>query len=55
MIQKYHILKKITDHNHDKYITTPDCLFGAVKLTKNADVNKYKFSGYGSGFDSRGS
>ena len=28
-------------------------LFGAVKLTKNADQNKYKYSGYGIGFDSR--
>ena len=36
-------------------ITLENCLFGVVKLTKNADVNKYKFSGYGSGFDSRGS
>ena len=28
-------------------------LFGAVKLTKNADKDKYKYSGYGIGFDSR--
>ena len=29
-----------------------NCLFGSVKLTKNADVDKYKYSGYGIGFDS---
>ena len=29
------------------------CLFGAVKLTKNADPDKCKYSGYGLGFDSR--
>ena len=29
-------------------------LFGAVKLTKNSDIDKYKYSGYGIGFDSRG-
>ena len=29
-------------------------LFGAVSLTKNADIDKYKYSGYGIGFD-RGS
>ena len=29
-----------------------DCLFGSVKLTKNADTDKYKLSGYGIGFDS---
>ena len=30
-----------------------DCLFGAVKPNKNADPYKYRFSGYGIGFDSR--
>ena len=29
------------------------CLFGSVKLTKNADPNKYQYSSYGIGFDSR--
>ena len=24
-----------------------DCLFGAVKLTKNANSDKYSYSGYG--------
>ena len=28
-------------------------MFGAVKLTKNADPDKYKYSGYSIGFDSR--
>ena len=27
-------------------------MFGAVSLTKNADIDKYKYSGYGIGFDS---
>ena len=30
------------------------CLFGAVTLTKNADIDKYGYSGYGIGFDRRG-
>ena len=30
-------------------------LFGAVTLTKNADINKYGYSGYGIGFDRRSS
>ena len=30
-------------------------LFGAVTLTKNADIEKYKYSGYGIGFDRRSS
>ena len=29
-----------------------NCLFGSVKLTKNADPDKYKYIGYGIGFDS---
>ena len=29
-------------------------MFGAVKLTKNADNDKYKYSGYGIGFDGKG-
>ena len=30
-----------------------DCLFGAVKLTKNSDPDKYSYSGFDIGFDSR--
>ena len=29
-------------------------LFGAVSLTKNADIDQYKYSGYGIGFDRKG-
>ena len=29
-------------------------MFGVVKLTKNNDIDKYKYSGYGTGFDSKG-
>ena len=35
--------------------TLKNCLFGAVTLTKNADIDKYGHSGYGIGFDRRGS
>ena len=31
------------------------CLFGAVALTKNADIDKYGYSGYGIGFDRKSS
>ena len=33
--------------------TPGNCLFGAVELTKNADPDKYSYSGYGIGFESR--
>ena len=32
---------------------THDWVFGAVKLTKNADPDEYKYSGYSIGFDLR--
>ena len=32
-----------------------NCLFGAVTLTKNADIEKYGYSGFGIGFDRRSS
>ena len=35
--------------------TLKNCLFVAVTLTKNADIEKYKYSGYGIGFDRRSS
>ena len=35
--------------------TIKNCLFGAVTLTKNADIEKYEYSGYGIGFDRRSS
>ena len=38
-----------------EYPTLENCLFGLVSLTKNADINKYKYSGYGIGFDRHGS
>ena len=37
--------------NVSSYPTLEHCLFGAVILTKSVDINKYKYSGYGIGFD----
>ena len=37
------------------YPTLENCLFGAVSLTKNGDIDKYKYSGYVIGFDRKGS
>ena len=39
--------------NSNTDFTLANCLFGSVKLTKNADPDKYKYTGYGIGFDSR--
>ena len=43
----YEISKNI---NISHYPTLEIYLFGAVILSKNADINKYKYSGYGIGF-----
>ena len=44
----YEISKGI---NISDYLTLENCLFGAVSLTKNADIDRYGYSGYGIGFD----
>ena len=41
--------------SNDNDPTLKNCLFGAVTLTKNTGIDKYKFSGYGIGFDRRSS
>ena len=41
--------------SNDSNPTLKNCLFGAVTLTKNADIEKYEYSGYGIGFDRRSS
>ena len=41
--------------NNSDYPTLENYLFGAVRLTKNADIDKYGYSGYGVGFDKHGS
>ena len=37
--------------NISSYPTLEHCLFGAVSLTKNAEIDKYNYSGCGIGFD----
>ena len=46
----YEINVHTTNYN---YPTLENCLFGAVTLTKNADIDKYGYSGYGIVFDRR--
>ena len=50
-----YIVYQTTPDTKTSNITLENCLFGAIKLTKNVDVGKYKYSGNGTGFDSRGS
>ena len=39
--------------SNDSDPTLKNCLFGAVTLTKNTDIEKYGYSGFGIGFDRR--
>ena len=34
--------------------TLENCFFEGIKSTKNSDIDKYEYSGYGIGFDSKG-
>ena len=49
-----YIVYKLIPDTKDSCITLENCLFGAVKLTKSINIDAYKYSGYGIGFDSKG-
>ena len=49
----YDINKKDSTTSTD--LTLENCLFGAVTLTKNVNIDKYGYSGYVIGFDRRSS
>ena len=54
-IVNIYIVYEISKHySISVYPTLEHCLFGAVSLTQNADIDKYKYSGYGIGFDTYG-
>ena len=51
-VANIYIVYEITSDNKDiNYPTLENCLFGSVKLTKNADIDKYRYYGYGIGVD----
>ena len=51
-----YIVYEITKNNNiSDYVTLENYLFGGVSLTKNADIDRYGYSGYGIGFDKHGS
>ena len=55
-IVNIYIVYEITKHfDIDSYRTLENCLIGAVKLNKLPDIDQYKYSGYGIGFDRKGS
>ena len=55
-IVNIYIVYEITSNYSDSnYPTLENCLCGSVKLTKNADIDKCGYFGYGIGFDSKSS
>ena len=51
IVNIYIVYEITSDYSSIKYPTLKNCLFGSVKLTKNGDIDKYGYSGYGIGFD----
>ena len=51
VVNIYIVYKLGASSSHSSDPTIKNCLFGVVTLTKNADIENYKYSGYGIGFD----
>ena len=51
MVNIYIVYELGASTSNDNAATLKNCLFCAVTLTKNADIDKYGYSGYGIGFD----
>ena len=53
-IVNIYIAHEISKNYNSSYPTLENCFFRAASLTKNADIDQYKYSGYGIGFDRHG-
>ena len=51
IVNIYIVYETTSEYKDINYPTLENCLFGSSKLTKNADINKYGYSGYGIGSD----
>ena len=54
IVNIYIVYEISKNYNISSYPTLENCLFGAVSLTKNYDIDRYKYCGYGIGFDRHG-
>ena len=48
-------MRNLWPYTQSADFTFGDSLFGAIKLNKTADPDKFKYYSYGIGFDARGS
>ena len=46
VVNMYIVYEITSEYKDINYPTLENCLFGSVKLTKNADIDKYGYSGY---------
>ena len=54
IVNIYIIYEISKNYNISSYPTLENCLLGAVSLNKHVDIDQYKYSGYGIGFDRKG-
>ena len=54
IVNIYIVYEISKSYNIINYPTLENCLFGAVSMTKNADIDRYKYFAYGVGFDRKG-
>ena len=55
IVNKYIVYEiNLWNYTYSSNPTLGHCLFGAVKLIKSGDIDKYKYSGYGIEFERKG-
>ena len=54
IVNIYTVYEISKNYNISSYPTLENFLFGAVSLTKHVDIDQYKYSGFGIGFDRKG-
>ena len=54
IVNIYIVYEIRNNYEISSYPTLENCLFGAVKLTENANIDKYKYSRYSIKFDRKG-
>ena len=50
IVNIYIVYEITSDYKDINYPALENCSFGSIKLTKNADIDKYPYLGYGIGF-----
>ena len=53
-IAYYYIVYRLSPRTNSSSIVLENCLFGKIKMTKNADTDKYKYQSHGIEFDLTG-